>query len=143
MTKQVKPLLTVSVLMLLAFFGRVHLSLSSPAWEWIFALFALGLVLFNRLNEGMCCVTLYDDHIEKRTWLGKQTWRREDVARILPGQYGGFWLSHRHNGGYYFMVPAGIERDAAWDAWLAHVPKYASKPPLLECIIKWFRGEDT
>ena len=67
-------------------------------------------------------MTLYVDRIEKRTWLGKQTWRREDVARIWPRPTGGFWLAHRQNSGYYFTVPAGIERDAAWDAWLAHVP---------------------
>jgi hypothetical protein len=90
--KQVRPLLTVLGLALLALFGRAQLTLTSPLWIWVFSFVLLGLLIFGALNAGMCRVTLYVDRIEKRTWLGKQTWRREDVARIWPRPTGGFWL---------------------------------------------------
>ncbi len=50
-TKQVKTLLTVLGLALLAFFGRAHLTLSSPFSIWIFALVCLGFLFFITLNE--------------------------------------------------------------------------------------------
>jgi hypothetical protein len=124
---QVKPLLSILGLALFGFFGRAHLSLSSPLWLWIFAFVLLGLLLFSVLNASMCRVTLYEDRIEKKTWFGKQTMRREDVALIRPGRFGGFSLTHRHNSAYGVVIPAGIERDAAWNAWLSSVPAANSR----------------
>jgi len=139
--KCVKPLITGLSTALLAMFGRGHMTLSSLVWLWIFAVYCLGMFVLYTLNECLCRVTLYEDRIEKQTWWDKQSWRREEVARICAGPRRGFSLVHRYNSGYYFMVPDGIERDAAWNTWLAGIPEDVRGPPLRKRIARWFRGK--
>ncbi len=138
---QIKPLLKYEALLLLGYFGRAHLETSTPLWLRLLALTGMIAVAMSVLSAGLCKIRLDGDRIEKRTWFGKQVWRREDVARIQrgtvwPRSRDGFRLVHRYDRTYYFSIPRGIERDAAWNAWLADLPEEPRDPTLFEWLFK-------
>lgn len=116
------------VIVLLGFFGRAHLDKSSSKIIWAVAIAVLFLIITYFLNESSSYVTLFEDRIEKKSWFGTKTWRRDEAAGLWYGLFGGFKLVRKYNRGDYFIIPPGIKRDATWSDWLKDVPQGEIKP---------------
>lgn len=125
----IRRLLSVShvvFFLVLSFFGRAQLDLSSSKAVWGFAIVVLVAVMISKLNESSSFIVLHADRIEKRSWFDTQVWRRDDVANLSLHSFGEFRLVRKYNKGEYFFIPAGIKRDSTWNDWLGGVPE-ASK----------------
>ncbi|MGE8131784.1 hypothetical protein ACQKQD_33110 [Methylobacterium sp. NPDC080182] len=113
---------------LLAFFGRAHLENSSSSIVWAFAVVGLIFIVVWKFNDSSRIITLHTDRIEQKSWFSTKTWRRDEAAGIWYGLFGSFRLVRKYNKGDYFIIPAGIYRDATWNDWLRDVPEANIKP---------------
>lgn len=137
MFRRMRSILRDVILFLLAIFGRGHIDKHGTKGLWIFALVCMVAVIFLRINESSSRITLYDDRIEKKTWFSKKVWRRDEAVGLWFNLFSGFKLVRKYNKGDYFVVPAGIERDATWDDWLRDVPEADIKPSYPRFLQIW------
>ena len=122
----IRRLLSVSHIVLflvLSFFGRAQLDLSSSKAIWIFAIIMLVAVAISKFDDSSSFIVLYADRIEKKSWFDTKIWRRDEVANLSLHSFGKFRLVRKYNKGDYFFIPAGIKRDATWNDWLRGVPE--------------------
>jgi hypothetical protein len=83
----------------------------------------LVLVYFvTGLNVAFARVTLYPDRIERTTWFGRRSMLRADVVKLeRRGRFNIPILLSKKGIFDSIQLPAGVEEDAAWKAWMTVV----------------------
>ena len=107
----------------LAIFGRGQMDSSSSKAIWAIVITGLIVAIILKYDDVSSYITLYPDHIEKKSILIKRICRRNEVVGFWADSFGGFCLVRKYNIKGYFIVPAGIKRDATWRDWLRDAPE--------------------
>jgi len=103
--------------------GRGHFIRGASLHNWAFFFICLGIVIVITLTLIKTRITLYTDCIERKTWFGKEVMRRSDIKGLrVEGLFKISSLKHKEIAAFSFALPKGIEKDTAWDAWMASVP---------------------
>jgi hypothetical protein len=121
-----KGILRVSAyfgLFLLALVGRAQILRSGFRWWLVITILLLTVLLLVVVaNNVFARVKLYPERIERITWFGKRILRRNEISGIRRGGWGPFKnaiLISRTDHFRSILLPHSVQRDAAWDAWMA------------------------